>query len=518
MKEKILLLTGIALSLGAFAQVTTPPEGVNFKEGFYANKISPNGEWIVNIAGDVSLYNVATGQKTAYPGNGIGQGNAIADNGMMVGSVNDVATVMWEGETYYPEVFTPYYFCNINGITPDCTRITGYVNGLDVEQMWVPFVADIDAQGNVSGLTILPYPDTDVFGGSPLKATGVWISNDGKTIVGDVADFRGMYDYPIVYTEDESGEWSYSLPSESLFNPTGIYLPENPEWNEPVFPEPVNFMHGPKKILYQQACENYTNYGGEEPDPLDYMDDVEKEQYSEAYNFYYLWAQDHQAAINEYFQIYEEVLSTSPSFAMNDIALKGTGDIFAQAATIRDATSEDRGRIYKFNLTTGEYTLLFGPYEGLVPLQILPDGAMITALPVTQASTSYIVTPNSNEFKSIQELIMEKYPEIANWMDLNFPNFCGYVHASDDLSVICGGLVPDDFLNYDPDTATYYYSSYILTDMELSGVKAVERELNDGVYRVYNIQGVKVLETKNPTMLNNLPKGVYIVNGKKVML
>ena len=40
----------------------------------------------------------------------------------------------------------------------------------------------------------------------------------------------------------------------------------------------------------------------------------------------------------------------------------------------------------------------------------------------------------------------------------------------------------------------------------------------DGVYRVFNLQGVKVLETTDASAISNLGKGIYIINGKKVIL
>lgn len=43
-------------------------------------------------------------------------------------------------------------------------------------------------------------------------------------------------------------------------------------------------------------------------------------------------------------------------------------------------------------------------------------------------------------------------------------------------------------------------------------------EAVDGVYRVYNINGVNVLNTEDPLELKNLEHGLYIVNGKKIIL
>ena len=41
---------------------------------------------------------------------------------------------------------------------------------------------------------------------------------------------------------------------------------------------------------------------------------------------------------------------------------------------------------------------------------------------------------------------------------------------------------------------------------------------SDGLYRVYSIQGVNVMNTTDAEDLNNLAKGPYIINGKKVMI
>lgn len=40
--------------------------------------------------------------------------------------------------------------------------------------------------------------------------------------------------------------------------------------------------------------------------------------------------------------------------------------------------------------------------------------------------------------------------------------------------------------------------------------------VNDGIYSVYNLQGVKVLETTDASAIKSLNRGIYIINGKKV--
>ena len=51
-----------------------------------------------------------------------------------------------------------------------------------------------------------------------------------------------------------------------------------------------------------------------------------------------------------------------------------------------------------------------------------------------------------------------------------------------------------------------------------AGVENIFSDDSDGIYRVYNTQGVKVLETEEKSELNILPKGIYILNGKKIAI
>ena len=46
----------------------------------------------------------------------------------------------------------------------------------------------------------------------------------------------------------------------------------------------------------------------------------------------------------------------------------------------------------------------------------------------------------------------------------------------------------------------------------------IEDIIEENNWTVYNITGVKVLETENAEVLNTLPKGIYIINGKKVIV
>lgn len=50
-----------------------------------------------------------------------------------------------------------------------------------------------------------------------------------------------------------------------------------------------------------------------------------------------------------------------------------------------------------------------------------------------------------------------------------------------------------------------------------TGIDSINN-MNDGIYRVYNLMGMKVLESKDASSIRNLNSGLYIVNGKKVFI
>ena len=67
---------------------------------------------------------------------------------------------------------------------------------------------------------------------------------------------------------------------------------------------------------------------------------------------------------------------------------------------------------------------------------------------------------------------------------------------------------------------TQTYQVINAAQMRLTGDAGIENiiENSDGIYRVYNLQGVKVLETTDASQVNSLPSGIYILNGKKILL
>lgn len=55
--------------------------------------------------------------------------------------------------------------------------------------------------------------------------------------------------------------------------------------------------------------------------------------------------------------------------------------------------------------------------------------------------------------------------------------------------------------------------------MSLKGQAAIDKIVvpEEDVYHVFNLQGVKVLETKDKSLVEMLPHGIYVINGKKIL-
>lgn len=77
------------------------------------------------------------------------------------------------------------------------------------------------------------------------------------------------------------------------------------------------------------------------------------------------------------------------------------------------------------------------------------------------------------------------------------------------VTVTLSNLVCADGNNHSNDVKAFYY-------LNMSGVDKVFGD-DTTRYVVYNIQGIRILDTTNRDAINNLPAGVYIINGKKFL-
>lgn len=525
MKKTLLLgITGL-MSFAGVAQEITEPEIVL---DAYAIKVTPDGTWMGCYGASALIYNTKTGEARYIEQAQLGLGNAMSLEGVGVGYQGELGAIFTGKNAIVPVPLRDKEMSSINGITPDGCRITGYVTNPELEDYegdiyddnitrYVPFYCDIDSDGTVGPVNYLPYPETDLLGDGPQYVVGVWISDDGKTIGGTMTDSYGRMEVPVVFSEDENGVWSYSLPSKPLFNPDGVVIPENPWTEAPSEPNFKDYMDPEQYEIYLEWIGDFLAGEATQPDPFELMTEEQEEAYLEAYDEYVEYYIEHDADFKAYDEAYVKILSTSPLFG--EITVNPQGTMLASAASYYG--DDTRGsNVYIFDIESGEYTVIKSKITGLNVTQLLKDGTLIarTGLFSYEVAQTYILLPGAEEFIKIEDFLQTSHPDYVAWMDKTIPISSGYVSVSEDFSTIVGGL---EFLsladpNMYPDVTIL---SYIFSSNQQTGIESLE-DLNnkDNLYHVFNLQGVKVLETKNSEDIRNLAKGIYIINGKKVKI
>ena len=540
----ILSMTGFIFP--AFSQVQEE-DGVLLLNDSFGRKISHDGIQIVGetLDGATFYYNYTNDQAFYYGGIDFGKGYVIADNGWVVGSeLDDFGShpVIMKGATlYYPDFIEKNYGGgNIHSITPDASRVCGVVANMGAGPTYFPFVADMSDKGTIDEITILPGPKEDLLKGQPQFCSATWISEDGKTIAGQVVDGRGIVVYPILYKQDEAGVWSYSLPSEQMFNPKHVDIPDPmPEMEEMypdlVAPDPESYMTPEMAAEFEEAI-NVWAANGYDPilDPYEdldsYMTEEKYQEFLRDEEYYYATIIEYNELFNEYMNTLWEVIDESVVFLRNAMALSADGKWLASSAAHTVITEMDNEVTYLtpylFNLENGEVKKIGEEYDNLHTNQVLPGGRVVcNSLAGMLPQRSYIYDPKKGEMIKIEKYLEDLNPSMADWMKEyltsefytdNNPSgsnssekivVSGIAAISEDFSVISGGV---DGFALGLDT----YITYIMRDVNAS-VESLKPA--DGVFRVYNMQGVNLMNTKNIEDLKTLGKGIYIVNGKKII-
>ncbi|MBQ8773410.1 MAG: VCBS repeat-containing protein, partial [Muribaculaceae bacterium] len=126
--------------------------------------------------------------------------------------------------------------------------------------------------------------------------------------------------------------------------------------------------------------------------------------------------------------------------------------------------------------------------------------AEITAVNVNDATVTYTGYP----------LFYEDWDEEYNQATLEFAE--SFAPGTYEITIPAG-----TFWEYGNESNTLGETKFTITVIEpVSGIAGVIAD--NGVYVVYNLQGVKLMETENVDDLNKLSEGFYIINGSKVAI
>lgn len=576
--KKLLLpaLTALLVAGSSAAMEPTVFPGMAF------HCLSPDGNYAVSYSYSVlNIFDFQADKSYAYEEQyGIGNGNYVSNTGIVVGYKDgfNSASMFQNGEWYDLPGVEGHFMSFANGITSNGARIVGTVSPDGMEElnvdglMLVPCYWDRQADGKYSQPVYLPHPDTDLTGRVPQYVTAVRVSEDGKTIAGQIQDFSGMICQPIVYTQDASGEWSYTLVLDDLFHIKGFTLPEDP--GEAPSTDPTDFMTQEELAAYQQALQDWENECEESgewnyetyPSATEYLSETGKEALAKAEEEYAEWAVKSDA----YIAAFEELRSKIPAFEYNNVFLSTDAKWYATSDVKSEFNMETWEDIKEYtpylidisNLNNVTYTKFPNDQLNVTLTSMADDGTLLgQVLNADYITQAYILPQGSTEFVSVYDYINAQSPELGQWMKENMTHtymafdyetfesvektdmFSGMPFTTPDLSLFAFAVENGwyDWDNADAEDAEPYIPVYgYMFSTNMAGVESIETESaislstlpnatislkGDVDYlRIYNINGSCVFSCEHPATIvaTGLSKGIYIVkatgaNGREIV-
>lgn len=536
MKKHILTLLGSGLLLAAFSPAYAVTVEPSTYLGLSFHRVSPNSNWAVSYAYDViqilDLQN--GGDPIAYTDMKVGVGNYVSNDGIVLASdaTTDQAKY-WKDGKWYEMTDGSYAMSFSNAITPDGSRIVGAVSPADFEGydglMLVPCYWDRQSDGTYQGPNLIPCPTRDLSGLKPQYVTGVYVSDDGKTVAGQMIEWKGDLAYPYVFRQAEDGTWSYEFLIKDLFEGESIQVPESPGEG----PEPTEYMTDEESAAYTKALNqwllinantdwpDYSTY----PDYENYMTDEESAAYTKALRS---WSNSY----NTYIAKWRDYLAAVPNIGLNDLVMTGDGKTYISSMNYKGQSGP-----LVINLEDNSYEFLVQEGGSPIVTSATNAGDILGYSSSWEVKQAYIIPAGEKTFIPLHDYITSVNPELGKWVHNNLYHdvlfgvewdsemgtwvdhlFAGYAtgmpFTNPDFSLIALS-VEEDWSWQESGAMTV---GYLFSRDATLGVESLVEENIEGVYRVFNLQGVKLLETKDASEVNNLPSGIYVVNGKKILL
>lgn len=517
-------------------------------------QMSPNGRWLVSdYQGSLRIYDreanvnfdfVTDDADGSYYTTGLG--NAVSNNGIVIMSTKyDNDARYWEnGELHELDTTGSTGAINFaNAITPDGSRICGRIAAHDLSTdgdflMGVPVYWDRLADGTYSECKKLPYPTVDFSYRVPQYVTAVSISEDGKTIVGQVRDCSGFVHQPIVYNQTEDGEWTYKLLFNSTFQPEGYQWPEYPGYG-PECPQKSDFMSEEQRALYDEdLAAYYATWEGDCPVEENYMTEEEIAAYNAAEAEWTVAFMAWQEKSDAFYAVWNEVVASLPSFVFNSAFVTPNGEKYVANREIPGDDMEFSAPTYEPWVIDIAKDEVIAKYEGgdysicQVPNN---DTVMAWSGMGTYPCTGYVLA--NGKATPMHEYISAQGPALKTWVDetltrkveqYNYETgtvdlvdmiYTGLSLASADMSVVAFSSASD----WDYDYLTWAYivdfnaangvkttmtDAQHLLQLGANGTVALAAGVTSATF--YTAAGVAVL-TLDATASSTLPAGIYMV-------
>lgn len=468
------------------------------------SKMSPDGNWLIeNLQGSLNVLDRSTGNTySCSDPDGLamympGLGLCTTNSGTIVGMAENYASVWKNGTwTHLPQatgVETSYN--SANAITPDESRIVGILGndgasmqGQNADMMAYPVVWTKNSKGEYD-CTKLPCPDKDFAGLVPQYITVMCVSDDGKTVAGHLRDFTGFYVMPIVFHENDKGEWSYRVIGQKEVYKEDLIgeLPEMP--TSPTMPDPGQYMTAADVENYNAAIEEYNEkvqlyFDGlideypTYPSYEDYMsNETAKANYKAAVEQYQKDQQKYMEDYTAYITKRNEIV-TNKSFVQNVAFLTADGRYLGVAL-------EDRSSAEGWGGTTDKYVGYFDLTQDKPEFVTVTDGGDYTLTGLTNKREMFVATPamentrntfvvdaaNANTTLPLTDYISRKNADAAKWVKDNNSYDVNIYELDDDWNYVVVDTKKDSLITgtvtVSPDgnvVLSYYTDNF--TDMD----------------------------------------------------
>ena len=467
----------LTLACASFIACTCFGQTMKKYEGLLFDKMSPNGQWTTQaMQGSVVIFNRADSvfyvygeeEGSAYS---IGQGNAINNDGIIVGGISDGQPAYWQDGEWnllpLAEADTIVYN-SADAITPDGRRIAGSLAcsrwGLDNNnQMLAPVVWTKGEDGKYGLYQRLPQPTKDFSGRAPQYITARSISADGKTIFGQIVDYTGMYPCLIVYKEDAEGKWSYQTLGQELLYKEGTEFPAWPNY-EPKQPKIQNYMSEEElteyndamalyedsvDLYYQGLIDKYPSY------PLydDYLkNETKKEEYTQASDKYKKEYKAYQDSTNVFYDVFYEAC-TNKAFGSNEVVTSENGRYYVSSLSCPDPNGDPLALEPEiitvpvcFDLQAEKPTMIQLDGNDIITCSVLNDGTVFMASPsIEYTRNAYVIPTGSKKAMSFFDWMKAKNLPAYNWMTENLSfDYTGVKYDEDGNEILVN--VPDSLI------------------------------------------------------------------------
>ena len=467
----------LTLACASFIACTCFGQTMKKYEGLLFDKMSPNGQWTTQaMQGSVVIFNRVDSvfyvygeeEGSAYS---IGQGNAINNDGIIVGGISDSQPAYWQDGEWnllpLAEADTIVYN-SADAITPDGRRIAGSLAcsrwGLDNNnQMLAPVVWTKGEDGKYGLYQRLPQPTKDFSGRAPQYITARSISADGNTIFGQIVDYTGMYPCLIVYKEDAEGKWSYQTLGQELLYKEGTEFPAWPNY-EPKQPKIQNYMSEEElteyndamalyedsvDLYYQGLIDKYPSY------PLydDYLkNETKKEEYTQASDKYKKEYKAYQDSTNVFYDVFYEAC-TNKAFGSNEVVTSENGRYYVSSLSCPDPNGDPLALEPEiitvpvcFDLQAEKPTMIQLDGNDIITCSVLNDGTVFMASPSMEYTrNAYVIPTGSKKAMSFFDWMKAKNLPAYNWMTENLSfDYTGVKYDEDGNEILVN--VPDSLI------------------------------------------------------------------------